>query len=1854
MRKFGKESAAPEDTGGSREKSDSGWLKNHWCALSLCVIVIAAILLRTVFAYGVSADGNFALSGGSSAQYHLHVIESILNGNYALTDSAVNYPNGGLMVYPPLVDFLAAIPAMIFSALGFSTTEAASAGIGVLNPIIGALTCIPVYLVGKELYGKKAGVVAALVFAFLALPISTSVFSSGTEYALAAFLVAFMSLFLIKMVKALDAEEGAGKSVYVNAAVAGIFLGLAALTWNGFRILMVLLIVAMIAQILVDRFKGRNMMTSLVAYSVAMLIGVAIAAAYYIPAGLWDTILSGTVIIAVLAIVFGFIFKAVESKPWIVTIPALVVVFIVVLAVMYFAVPDLFTAVVYGNSIYSSSIMASLVSGHVSMSNVAAYYGWLTMWLPLCLAIYETYVFLKKDRSCMKLFTVVWLYALFFSVWTSYANAAVIGVVFAVGSGAVIVKVLEKANLKVWYKSMKTAGFPGCFRKMIKPLPFASVLIVALLVIVPNFTFAIDAGTPSNSGDHFYSGNTSFTIKTGDSYPIGDLWDEYADQEKSGALVNWIDYTYDAVSQGKFDTVTDLIGGGSSAVAQLYMSDGSAGSIAAMIMRLVMSGDIDKFSGVLPSQVVDYIDDPASAVAEIESNPSVYGKLRADITDENAVYLASIEYLTTYRSVADLDSMYNQVCSISGNKISYVLGDGSLLPLQYGDGSSFSTVAYFAGYSVDNYGAASQFYSINTYYGITQYTDAIYDTFLWKMLIGPSASDAGYTSSYSYLSALALSNGKAGSAMAVPGYGLYGYDVAYWNVQYNPDNNATVGGEGWTYMNGYEAIAKQKAEGGMINYLSSIVMLEYTGSSSGTSSVQVNDEDGNLVNNVTVSTYVYNETYGKYVLVSENKTVNGLASIPAVSSDRVRYEISVGGQVIQTYSAIPEFIELGYGDVSGYVKVGDDVLDSELRLELEGQTVGPVDPEKISVENGVIDVNDLLPDVYDYTLYDSTGSSIATGSFTVVPGSNDGLIITPKTYTLTVTVNDINDKSVDSGIVIATNVNTGAQFQGSVEDGKAVITVLPGTYSYSMGEGMATVHSSTSNASSGNRSTIIEAYPAQTVTIINAVDTVYKVSAGTFSTTSYIGTDGGVKFDLPVSVATDNMLYTVYGTSNGNVYYGVCQDGMSSISLTTAPAVKVTGVLKNGDNGVSGTVRFIDSNNAVFTVGASSDGKFSMYIPAGTYTVYADNGSDKVFIGSKTVSSASADVGDVSLVDGRKITYTFRYDPEISGTSRVNVPFILSVMKYTYEGADYTFYGMTGINGSSEFYIPDNIECKISFNNAEGTLDNAAFDCTDLVKSISSGTSNNNQTAPIKVREKDDDKNVLKDMSVTAQYAMTLTKYDDDEKVYTFTAGQTQMVSPGQYNVVIDGTQGYYYKGTGYVYAGTTGIIGMDVEKVFPVIITKANEDILKIESEGAYHISGTTYYFEEGYDYFLKSERTADGKQYLRYGYIESGSTPTTMDMTTSAESMTITGYIGTAADGTVSVTYGNVTVEFEVDGGSYSVVLPSDVTSATFHLEVSQTIDGETYQYVADRSVSGLKDGDVRNIAVITGSFETDEEEDESDYKAAVSNISAANGVLSFTLTLNNNTDDAVSFLVEAGSAWFLGTDVRYTVDAGCTATVTINGYYDAGLYALGSDGMDVTVSDINDAWTETIDLAQGSENTSGRLGQDILFATEGGVAFKDKVSAYEYMYAFTIVNKDSYSKQVTLNVNSVPGWYVTLTNEDGSLVYDNGSSFTVYGYQTTVVYAKLMPLDGNDESISIPNISGTVSVGGDSKSFNLEPETISLTTDSMSASGTDVFNERSGIPAGIWFMVAVMVLLIIAIFWLASKRGVFSRRK
>ena len=292
------------------------------------------------------------------------------------------------------------------------------------------------------------------------------------------------------------------------------------------------------------------------------------------------------------------------------------------------------------------------------------------------------------------------------------------------------------------------------------------------------------------------------------------------------------------------------------------------------------------------------------------------------------------------------------------------------------------------------------------------------------------------------------------------------------------------------------------------------------------------------------------------------------------------------------------------------------------------------------------------------------------------------------------------------------------------------------------------------------------------------------------------------------------------------------------------------------------------------------------------------------------------------------------------------------------------------------------------------------------------------------------------------------------------------------------------------------------------------------------------------------------------------------------------------------------------------------------------------------------------VRNIAVLTTDAPVDEDEEQPGFTATIRNSTFAAGNAEVTVEITNNSGSARTYLVTGGSELALDQAYSVNIPAGGTQTVTVRGYYDANRVAPGTDGVSVTVEDINGADSQTLDITDGGD-TSGAVDIEILKAGDEG-ATSNGVSAYQYLYAITIVNNNTCTHDVTVNVTGVPsGWSVAIMDEDGKTVAANGSTFQAYGLQTTVLYVKLMLLEPGQKSTAVPGVTASVQAGGVSEQLTLSAGDVEVTTDDMSVSGDNAFDERSGVPGGIWFLVAVILLMLVAIFWLASKRGVFSRR-
>jgi asparagine N-glycosylation enzyme membrane subunit Stt3 len=1821
MRKFGKESTAPTE-GVNRESG--GWLQNHG-ALAVCLIAILAFVLRTVFAYGISADGGYALSGGSDAQYHLHVVESILDGSFILgSDSAINYPVGGLNTNAPLYDFIAA---------GIGSFAGASAALAFLAPVFGVLTCFPVYLIGKELYGTKIGVFAALIFALLALPIVSTVFSNGTEYAFVAFLVCFFIWSLIKVVRKVDSNELGIK----EALIAGILFGLVVLSWTDFRAILVMMVIVMVIQMALDRFNSKDFSVTLYTYSIIMVIGLAMGAAYYIPANLWDAVFSGPVLIAVITIAFGFIFKALQKTPWIVTIPGLIIAFCVIAAVLFFVAPDYFTALIFGNSGYSNPIMSDLINSHVSISKMSSYYGWVLMWMPAVLGIWEFIVYARKDRSHQQLFVTMMFIILWMFAWTSYSCAASLGMVFAVSSACVIIRVIQLADFKSYFASMKNAGFPGIFKRILKPLPFVSLLVAVFLIAAPGVAYAVDAGIPSNNDSNYpFYGNTVYTIQTGEGYPISMVYDYFENEgDKDKAVVAWLDYNSALEAKG-YNTVNDADGEGASVAAQILLADGSSGATAGQIIRMMTATDKDLSScfqnhPAVYNAIEAYIHNPDMAKKIVLDDADKYGALSADITGEDAIYIAGIEEITGIMNTAEISETYKAVKDKTGYDIGYYIVDGSMLPIMYGDGSSLSTMAYFAGYNTDSYGAATQFFSYITYYSNyypATATDALYETFLWKAIIGPSPSDLGYSSSFNCLYELASSNG---SVKAMPGYGLAGYDIVNWDVKYNEDPKAASSSDGWKYMPYTEAIEKQQKDGGLINYMSSIITYEYVGAQTSTVSGQIIDENGNGMEGITVSISYFDEDYKADTVFSETKTnADGkfTALVPAGNysttyrNGTVKLEPSVteyeGEKTIVTIESASFYGAVTIGDSPEYFNDYMYVLKSgsiEYFIPTHYGTIASLDA--VDAQGNSVSI---IPGKYSYELRDSTAATVASGNVTLYAGTNIGLKVSPANYTITVTVNDFFGQPLDGGRVYAVNAETGNYYTEMVEEGKAVIYVPKGTYTLSMGGGYFT-NDTTSLSVTSNKTATIKAYEAQEVTITNHPDFPLQVYGGSFSFMADTKT-----IHIPTSIGATVTSFTVYGFDSENVYMGFYEGG-DSITLRSGDICTVTGNI-----GTAGTVTFIASTGEIVSAVAASDGKFTALLLDDTYTMYANNGSDKAYFDMKYITE-DVDLGTMNLVDARKITETYQYASKTS-SSNVALPFALAEATFKFEGIDYTIPTVTDASGKAVYYIPDAAtSIKVIIN--DGSIDNEAFNHSELISTYTEGTADSSQTITIS------DDHINKSI-IASEYDIKLTPYSGGDAIEVV-AGKEIEIAPGQFTAEINANTGAYFKGTVYIYPGDDYITGLKVIEVYGVKILKGENDKITITGEKSHdnYNDDDVYYFEYDCEYTIKSENTETGK--IKYATVNKSesSEEETIDMTTTDDVMKITGFVSVSGDGTVKIKYGDVVLEEKITGGEFSAELPSSAKAAEFNVQITKTISSQKYGYSGYSYVNELSDGDVVNIAVES---DNDLVDYSSDLDAYVVDAEFDKGNLTVTLKVFNNTDLTKAYAITAGSAWSLNEAKQVVVMSKDSTTVTVTGTYEPNGVGIGTNGMTVIVSDYNGTSTKTIPLVTGNVIPSESV---VTVKTAKDSTNKDKLSGSAYMYALTFTNLGAMNV-VDINVTTEKGYTYSLMNEDGSVVVlGGGGSFPVTPQTDTVIYVAIMPEFGKLESV--PDVSVETSAGN----VSITPSTIDVSVDSVSVSGNGAVSERSSVPLGVWFLIGFSILMLVLIVWMGSKRGVFSRR-
>jgi len=237
---------------------------------SLAVILAAmaiALYFRIAVPYPVIFDGQWIKFSGVDSYYYMRLADNLVANFPILTgfDPYFIFPGGREV--PLQGNFFAYMLAGIIKLLGASGSQQSMDTVAAYLPaVLGVLLVIPVFFIARALAGRWSGLAAALVIAVMpGQLLSRTLLGAADHHAAELFLTSFFMLFFILALQhsrsfsygQLRRGEFPPASRHIPYSfIAGIFLGLYLVTWQGALMLVLIIFVFFVLQFISDHLRG--------------------------------------------------------------------------------------------------------------------------------------------------------------------------------------------------------------------------------------------------------------------------------------------------------------------------------------------------------------------------------------------------------------------------------------------------------------------------------------------------------------------------------------------------------------------------------------------------------------------------------------------------------------------------------------------------------------------------------------------------------------------------------------------------------------------------------------------------------------------------------------------------------------------------------------------------------------------------------------------------------------------------------------------------------------------------------------------------------------------------------------------------------------------------------------------------------------------------------------------------------------------------------------------------------------------------------------------------------------------------------------------------------------------------------------------------------------------------------------------------------------------------------------------------------------------------------------------------------------------------------------------------------------
>ena len=184
------------------------WFTKNWEFVGLLLLFSLYMFLANFFMWGQTFLDSFVnFSGGSDPYFNYIIIQYILSNHTTLLHTiGLNYPIGSGNPRNPFFHWMIAFVAVILGPFLGGSSNAAYYAFMEFDAVFGALLIIPVYMLGKSILGKKAGMIGAVLYTLMPSNLSSGILSDGRMHT-PELIFAFFAIYFLERAVRFSSKE---------------------------------------------------------------------------------------------------------------------------------------------------------------------------------------------------------------------------------------------------------------------------------------------------------------------------------------------------------------------------------------------------------------------------------------------------------------------------------------------------------------------------------------------------------------------------------------------------------------------------------------------------------------------------------------------------------------------------------------------------------------------------------------------------------------------------------------------------------------------------------------------------------------------------------------------------------------------------------------------------------------------------------------------------------------------------------------------------------------------------------------------------------------------------------------------------------------------------------------------------------------------------------------------------------------------------------------------------------------------------------------------------------------------------------------------------------------------------------------------------------------------------------------------------------------------------------------------------------------------------------------------------------------------------------------------------------------